>query len=174
MAIYTLYNGASPTTAKQVPVATGTGIKTHLQVQPSATIIAEIIEWGVQTTAPASTGTISVELLEANVAATSLTAHVAAGIVKVDMAALLGGDPTSNLIQVGTSATGWSAGAEGSITATRMFDSRWATLSSAAGYEYSKQWPLGCYPVINLSQFGRIRIHTSVTVDAICWITVKL
>jgi hypothetical protein len=174
MAQYTIYNGASPTTAKQVPVATGTAIKTHVQVQASGTILSKIIAWGVQTTAPASTGTISVELLETNVAATSLTAHVAAGIVRVDPAAIAGGDPTTNLIQVGTSATGWSAGAEGSITATRMFDSRWATLSSAAGYEYSLQFPLGREPHINIALFGRIRIHTSVTVDAICWMTVEV
>jgi hypothetical protein len=174
MSQYTIYNGASPTTAKQVPVATGTAIKTHLQVQPSATKPLKIIAWGIQTTAPASTGTISAELLEANVAATSLTAHVTAGIVRVDAEAVMGGDPVTNLIQVGTANTGYSAGAEGSITATRMFDSRWATMSSAAGYEYAVQFPLGREPTIDEALFARIRIHTSVTVDAICWMTVEI
>ena len=173
MAIYQIFNAPSPTTAKIVPVSSGTAIKTLLQVKPSATLVAKIIEWGISTSAPASAGTLSVELLETDVAAT-VTAHVAAGIAKLDAAALRGGDPTTNLIQVGTSATGYTSSAEGTITASRVFDGRYVTLSSAAGYEYVKQFPLGREPVLDLALFGRIRVHASVAVDVLCYITVEI
>ena len=54
--------------------------------------------------------------------AATVTAHVAAGIVKYDALALIGGDPTTNLIQVGTAATGYTASAEGSTTTARLID----------------------------------------------------
>ena len=122
MAIYQIFNGATPTTAKFVAVATGTGIKTMLQVVPSATLGAKIIEWGCRVDAPASAALFVAELLETDVAAT-VTAHVAAGINRLDAAAVQGGDPTTNLIQVGTTSTGYTASGEGSITAVRLFDS---------------------------------------------------
>lgn len=175
MAIYQIFNAASPTTVKIVPVNSGTGLKTLLQVVPSATNPAKIIEWGISTTAPASTATFSVELLETDVAATSLTAHVTAGLIDMDAFALANtGDQATNIIQVGTSSTGYTAGAEGTITATRVFDARWVTLSSAAGYEYSKQFPLGREPVLAVGKFGRIRVHASVAVDVVCWMTVEV
>src|SRR4051812_23543105 len=101
MALYAIFNGPSPTTAAQVPVTTGTSIKTLLQVQPSATNSLKIKEWGISFDGSAAATPIKVELLETDVAAT-VTAHVAAGIVKLDAQALANGNPTTNLIQVGT------------------------------------------------------------------------
>lgn len=172
MAIYQIWNAPSPTTAKIVPVTSGTSIKTMVQVKPSATLRARIIEWGISTSAPASTATFSVELLEADAAAT-VTAHVAAGIVKLDALALHSGDQTTNLIQVGTTATGYTSSNENSPAASRVFDARYVTLSTAAGYEYVKQFPLGREPVLEISMFGKIRVHASVAVDVLCYITVE-
>lgn len=173
MAIYQIFNGATPTTAKFVAVTTGTSIKTLLQVKPSATIVAKIIEWGIKCDAPASACLFVAELLETDVAAT-VTAHVAAGINKVDAEALRGGDPTTNLIQVGTTSTGYTSAGEGSITAVRLFDQITVTVPSSNGYEYVKQFPLGREPVLDIGLFGRIRTHTSVAVNAICYMTVEV
>src|SRR5262245_59923453 len=121
MAIYTIWNGAMPTTAKFVAVTTGTSIKTLLQVKVSATKTAKIIEWGFKCDAPSAAALAVVELLETDVAAT-VTASVANDIMKVDGDALNGGDPTTNLIVVGTTSTGYTSSGEGSIGSTRLFD----------------------------------------------------
>lgn len=173
MALYQIFNGATPTTAKFVAVTTGTAIKTLLQVKPSATIAAKIVEWGIRMSAPASAALLVAELLETDVAAT-VTAHVAAGINKLDAAAVAGGDPTTNLIQVGTSATGYTSSGEGSITAVRLFDSILQTIPSTNGYEFVKQFPLGREPILQVSQFARIRVHCSVAMDCVCYMTVEV
>jgi hypothetical protein len=79
-----------------------------LQVKPSATILAKIVEWGVSFDGSAAATPGKVELIETDVAAT-VTASVANDITKFDANALSGGDPTTNLIQVGTAATGYTA-----------------------------------------------------------------
>src|SRR5574337_137659 len=121
MALFQIFNGPMPTTAALAKVATGTAIKTLLQVVPGATVLAKIIEWGISFDGSAAATPIQCELLEANVAAT-VTATASADITKLDDEALLGGDPTTALIQVGTALTGYTATAEGSITTVRMFD----------------------------------------------------
>src|SRR6185437_15337007 len=106
MPLYAIYNGPMPTTAAQAPVTTGTAIKTLLQIKPSATIIARIVEWGISFDGSAAGAGIKCELVETDVAAT-VTASAAADIVKLDSDALSGGDPTTNLIVVGTTSTGY-------------------------------------------------------------------
>lgn len=169
MALYQIFNGPSPTTAAQVVVTTGTAIKTLLQVQPSGTLVARIVEWGISFDGSAAATPIKVELLETDVAAT-VTAHVAAGIVKLDAAALAGGDPTTNLIQVGTAATGYTASAEGSITVSRMFDAQLIAPTN----QYIKQFPLGREPVIQVAKFARIRVTAGAAVNAYCYMTVEV
>src|SRR5437588_12893983 len=121
MALYLIANGASPTTAAQVAVTTGTAIKTLLQVKASATVVAKIKEWGISFDGSAAATPIKVELIETDVAAT-VTAAVANDITKLDGNALSGGDPTTNLIQVGTAATGYTSTSEGTITTVRNLD----------------------------------------------------
>jgi len=173
MALYQIFNGATPTTAKFVAVTTGTSIKTLLQVKASATVLAKIVEWGIKCDAPASACLFVAELLETDVAAT-VTAHVAAGLNKLDANAVAGGDPSTNLIQVGTTSTGYTSAGEGSITAVRLFDQITTTVPNTNGYEFVKQFPLGREPVINLGLFGRIRTHTSVAVNAVCYLTIEV
>lgn len=169
MAIYFIANGPSPTTAAQVAVTTGAAIKTMLQVQPSATISAKVKEWGISFDGSAAATPIKVELIETDVAAT-VTAHVAAGIVKMDNAALCGGDPTTNLIQVGTTATGYTASGEGSITATRVLDVQFIAPTN----QYVKQFPLGQEPIIQISKFCRVRVTAAVAVNAYCYMIVEV
>lgn len=169
MALYTIWNGPSPTTAAQVPVTTGTAIKTLLQVLASATKPAKIVEWGISFDGSAAATPIKCELLETDVAAT-VTAHVAAGIVKTDAEALAGGDPTTNLFPVGTAHTGYTGSAEGAITASRVFDAQLVAPTN----QYVKQFPLGREPVIAIGKWGRIRVTAGAAVNALCYMVVEV
>jgi hypothetical protein len=169
MALYLIANGPMPTTAAQAVVTTGTAIKTMLQVKPSATKALTIVEWGISFDGSAAATPIKCELLETDVAAT-VTASVANDIVKFDAEALSGGDPTTNLIQVGTTSTGYTSTGEGSITAVRMLDVQLIAPTS----QYVKQFPLGNEPVLQISKFGRIRVTAGAAVNAYCYMVVRV
>src|SRR3972149_3248382 len=117
MAIYKIYNGPMPTTAAQATVTTGTAIKTMLQVKTSATVGAHVVEWGISFDGSAAATPIKCELIETGTVFATVTAHVAAGIVNLDP---FGTTPTSGFpFTFTTTATGYTASAEGTITATR-------------------------------------------------------
>lgn len=170
MALYLIPNGAAGLTAAPVMVTTGTAIKTMLQFQASATIIAKIVEWGISFDGSAAATPGKVELMESDVAAT-VTAHVAAGITKYGSSALVGGDPTTNLIQVGTAATGYTATAEGTTTVARLLD---APLFLPPTAPYVKQFPLGREPVVQSSKFARIRVTFGTAVNCYCYMVVEI
>lgn len=169
MALYLFANGPSPTTAAQVAVTTGTAIKTLLQVKASATTIARIVEWGISFDGFAAAAPIKVELLETDVAAT-VTAAAAADLTKLDSDALSGGDPTTNLIQVGTTSTGYTSTSEGSITSVRMLDVQFVAPTN----QYVKQFPLGREPIIQVSKFGRIRVTAGAAVNAYAYVILAI
>jgi hypothetical protein len=160
--IYQTFNGASPTTAAQVAVTTGTAIKTLLQIAPPSTASLTIIEWGISFDAAALATPVKCELIETDVAATSLTAHVAAGIVKMNEAALA----VASVVTLGTSATGYTAGAEGTTTASRVLDAQWVAPTN----QYIKQFPLGREPTVQASKFLRVRTTVGVAVNALCYV----
>lgn len=166
---YFIANGPMPTTASQVAVTTGTSIKTLLQVKASATATLKIVEWGVSFDGSAAATPIIVELMETDVAAT-VTASAAADIMKYNAEALSGGDPTTNLIPVGTTSTGYTATSEGSITAVRQFDVQFVAPTN----QYVKQFPLGREPVIQISKFARIRVKAGAAVNAYCYMIVEV
>jgi hypothetical protein len=170
MALYLLQNGAMQTTAAMAPVTTGTAIKTLLQFKPSATVAARIIEWGVSFDGSAAATPGRVELIETDVAAT-VTAFVTADITKLDSDALSGGDPVTNLIQVGTTSSGFTASAEGTTTATRNLD---ATQFIAPTNQFIKQFPLGREPVVQINKFARIRVTFATAVNAYCYMVVAI
>lgn len=169
MGLYFIANGPMPTTASQATVTTGTTIKTMLQVKPSATNTLKVKEWGISFDGSAAATPIKCELLETDVAAT-VTASVANDIVKYDGQALMGGDPTTNLIQVGTTSTGYTSTSEGSITATRMFDVQLVAPTN----QYVKQFPLGLEPVVQISKFLRIRVLAGAAVNCYCYVIVEV
>lgn len=169
MSQFLIANGPMPTTAALVPVATGTSLKSLLQVKPSATKPLKIIEWGISFDGSAAATPGKVELLEVDVAAT-VTAFVANDIHKLDGEALACGDPTTNLIQVGTTSSGYTASAEGTITAVRLFDVQQIPPTG----QYVKQFPLGREPVVQISKFLRIRVHFGATVNAVCYVVVEI
>lgn len=166
--LYTIWNGPSPTTAAQAPVTTGTSIKTLLQIKPGATQYLRIVEWGISFDGSAAATPIKVELLEQDAGAT-VTAHVAAGIVKTDALAIGAGDPTTDIIEVGTTATGYTSSNEQSPTTSRVFDSQLVAPTN----QYVKQFPLGREPILKAGQFGKIRVTAGAAVNALCYMVVE-
>jgi len=169
MALYLIANGITPTTsAAIIAVTTGNTLKTMLQVKASATKPLQIVEWGISFDGSAAATPIKCELIEVNSAAT-VTASVAGDLTKLDAEALAGGDPTTNLIPVGTTSTGYTSSNEGSPTVTRLFDVQFVAPTA----QYVKQFPLGLEPVIQVSQFARIRVTAGTAVNAYCYMVVR-
>jgi hypothetical protein len=170
MALYLIPNGPMQTTAAFAPVTTGTAIKTMLQVKPSATIAMKLVEWGISFDGSAAATPGRVELIETNVAAT-VTASAAADITKLDGNAIAGGDPTTNLIPVGTTSTGYTASAEGTITSIRNLA---PPQFIAPTSQYQFQFPLGREPIIQVSLFARIRVLFGTAVNCYCYMVVEI
>jgi hypothetical protein len=169
MAQFFIANGPMQTTAAFATVATGTAIKTMLQVKPSATASMKVLRWGISFDGSAASTPGKVELIETDVAAT-VTASATADIIKYDGVALNGGDPVTNLIVVGTTSTGYTSSGEGSITAVRNFDIQ--LLPPTAPYIY--EFPMGREPVVQISKFLRIRVTFGTTVNVYCWVLVEI
>jgi len=170
MALYLIGNGPMQTTAAFAVVATGTSIKTLLQVKPGATTSLRIIEWGISFDGSAAATPGKVELIETDVAAT-VTASVAADITKYDADAIANGDPTTALIAVGTTSTGYTSSGEGSITAVRSLAGPQLISPTT---QFIQQFPLGREPIIQNAKFGRIRVTFGTTVNAYCYMFVSV
>jgi hypothetical protein len=75
------------------------------------------------------------------------------------------------LIAVGTSSTGYTATAEGSITAVRNLA---GPQLIAPTTQYQFQMPLGREPIIQNGKFGRIRVTFGTAVNAYCYMIVEV
>jgi hypothetical protein len=166
---YKCWNGPAPTIAAQQQVTTGTAIKTMLQIATPSTRMIQLVSWGFSVDDPPGADA-TFELLETDVAATGLTAHVAAGVQPV-----WPGLPAS-LMTLSTSGTGYASTAptEGTITATRVFDVvSMSSVSAEAApvMQYAFQFLEAERPIINVSKFLRVRATTPTTaVDMRCWV----
>lgn len=160
---YLAWNFASPTTAAPVPVTTGTAIKTLLQIATPSTEDIAIIRWGITFDGTAAAAPIKCELIETDVAAT-VTAHVAAGLVATTRP-----NDAVSLMTLGVAATGYTASAEGSITACRLLD--FQQVAPNGGYVY--QFPLEQEPRVRISKFLRIRVTAAAAVNASCFVEWK-
>ena len=168
-ALFKIYNGATPTTAAMAPVTTGTVIKTMLQYKPSATAVSRIVEWGVSFDGSAAATPGKVELIETDVAAT-VTAFVAADIVKINGDAIAYGDVTTNIIQVGTAASGFTATAEGTTTASRLLD--YQLIAPITQFIY--QSPLDFEAICQVSKFYRIRVTFGTAINCVCYMKIAV
>lgn len=157
---FTVYNGALPTTAVLTAVTTGTSLKTLLQVATPSTLPIDVVSWGISFSGSTFGTKVQTELIQTDVAATvtTLSGHSVSTTEPADL---------GTQVTFGTSATGYTASAEGTITATRPLDVQ--LIDGTAGYSYT--WSLGNYPRIPVSKFLRVRVSTSSAVNAICWIT---
>lgn len=161
MTLYTAWNTAAPTTAMRTAVTTGTAVKTMLQIATPSTRDLQVVRWGVRfDTAP--TAIIRCELVQTDVAAT-VTAHVAAGVQPYD-------DPNgpASLVTLGTSATGYTASAEGTITATRTGD-EWICPIGVSYYDY--EWSMGREFRVPVSKFLRVRVTTATANNMLTYIS---
>jgi hypothetical protein len=157
---YIAYNGPMVTTAAFAGVTTGTAVKTLLQVATPATRMFTVTAWGIAFDGSAAAAPIKCELMDTNVAAT-VTAHVAAGVQPYSHI----GSPAS-LATLGTSATGYTATAEGTITGTTYGDIQYVPPNGGYSYEFS----LGREWTVAVSRFIRIRVTAAAAVNAVCWL----
>lgn len=166
MAQYIIWNGPAPTTAAQVPVTTGTAIKTLLQVKGVTGVLLKVKGWGISFDGSAAATPIRCELLETGTVFGTVTAHVASGIVKYNDP----NAPTSTVYcEVGTAATGYTCTSEGTITTSRVFD---AQLVAPSG-SYVMQYPLGQEPTVNAVSALRVRVTAAAAVNAYCFVIIE-
>jgi hypothetical protein len=149
-----------------VSVATANGVKTMLQVATPSNNFITLIAWGYSIDV-ASAGIMTVELLQTDVGAT-IVQHVASGIQPLDP-----GTPASSMDISGTGKTGYTASAEGSITATRVLDAQKHSIAAAghADLSYSYQFMPDERPIVPISKFLRVRATaTTTTPTMLCWV----
>jgi len=158
--LYWAANGPMPTTAAFAAVTTGTAIKTMLQIATPSTRPLTVVKWGISFDGSAAATPIKCELLQTDVAAT-VTAHVASGVQPYN-------DPNAaaSLVTLGTSATGYTATAEGTITATRHGDLQFIAPTN----QYINEWSLGTEFQIPISKFLRIRVTAPAAVNCYCYV----
>ena len=167
MGLYLIANGPMPTTAAQVPVTTGTAIKTMLQAKPFN--VGKIVEWGISFDGSAAAAGIKVELLDTGTVFATVTASVDADITKwgggvagIAVASVAG-------LTLGTAATGYTATAEGTITAVRMLEPQFSPPTNP----YVKQYPLGREPELIIGNAVRIRVTAAAAVNCYCYMILE-
>jgi hypothetical protein len=139
-----------------VEVATGTAIKTLLQVATPSTTDIRVLGWGVSfdgTSGSAAPGVCT--LIDVDVAAT-VTTLAAEAWESADLQA--------SLCIGGASATGYNATVEGTIAGSRILDV--AEVHPQTGYAI--WFPRG--PRVKASRFLRVRALFAVDVNAIPWV----
>lgn len=155
---FSVWNGATAAlTADQPYVATGTTIKTMLQVKPTSSIA--LIEWGFEFDV-VPTALVKTELITTGTINATVTAFNAGDVVKYDDAGSV-----ASAISLGTAASGFTSTAEGTIVATRKLDRGpgWSQF-------YCKQFPLDREPGVQANDFLRIRVTTATTINMQCWV----
>ena len=168
MAIYRIYNGPAPTVAAQLALTTGAVILTHLQVKGVTALLMKIKAWGVSMDGAAAAAGVQWELIETGTIFGTVTAHAAAGIVAVDASAMKTAPAT--YFDTGVSATGFDASAEGSIVASRVFDTQFVQPTGERAWEFS----LGNERVVEAVSALRIRSTAAAAINAIAWVEIEV
>lgn len=164
--LYKIHNGPMPTTAAQVPVTTGTAIKTLLQIKPF--VVCKIVAWSVSFDGSAAAAGIKCELIDTGTVFGTVTASADADVLKWE-----GSDQAVASVQgltLGTSATGYTCTSEGSITATKVFDAQLVQPTNQYVYEFS----LGREPKVIIGNACRIRVTAAAAVNAYAWLLIDL
>ncbi len=155
---YFVGNFAIPTTAAPVAVATGTSIKTLLQLGTPATAEVKIIEWGISFDGNAAAVPGKIELFGTTVTSTGGT-----GVSPQTFANVNG---PASLCVSGASGTCFSPTGEGSVANYRPLDVQFIMGTN----QYVKQFPLGREPMIAISQFVRVRVTFGASVNCYTYI----
>lgn len=167
---YVVYNAAMPTTAAIVKVTTGTAIKTMLQIKPAVPI--EIVEWGISFDGSALAAPGTVELLTTGSVAATVTASAVADVMEFNdpNAPANTSGSTGTPLNLGTTMTGYTATAEGTITTTNIYD---AQLIDPVN-QYLKQFPLGLEPKIAAGTILRVRVTFAAAINALCYVVFRV
>lgn len=168
MAQWKIWNGPFPTTAAQLAVTTGTSIKTMLQVKGVTDMPIRVKAWGCSMDGAAAAAGVQWELLETGTVFATVTASVAGDIHAWDAIAIP--RTSTTFFSVGTAATGYTASAEGTITATRVFDSQFVQPTGQYAWEFS----LGNEPIVSPVSALRIRCKAAAAVNAVCWMLLEV
>jgi hypothetical protein len=158
--VYSVWNGASVTTAAPAPVTTGTAVKTMIQLTPSASSEIRVVEWSFEGDASAAAVPGTMELLFHGSGAATVTAYVAGDIKKYDP------NSRASLLTLGTANSGYSAGAEGTPAGGSFSIVHQVPPTSGMYIQY----PLGREPEAAISTFLRFRNKFAAAVNGICFI----
>ena len=165
MSLYLVENGVMPTTAARVAVTTGTAIKTMVQVKPL--VLLRVVEWGISFNAAALATPIAVELIETGTVFATVTTLAEADVTKLDDLNAV----AAAVMSFGTTATGFTASAEGTITSVRsLAPTQFISPLTQPGVI---QLPLGTYPVIDINKACRIRVTAPAAVNCYCYLKVQ-
>jgi uncharacterized protein YaiE (UPF0345 family) len=159
MPSYFAYNGPMVTTGSYTPVTTGSAIKTMLQIKAPAAAPMVVWKWGLDFDGTGTTP-IKCELIETGTIAATVTAHATSGIMQYGQAQV------ASQVQLGTAATGYTASAEGSITATRYA----AVNSVLPGNGDRNEWSLGREFYVPPNAIIRIRVTAAAAVNCACYV----
>ncbi len=145
-----LYQAIPKTSHALTEVATGTALKTVLQIATPSTTGIRIVAWGVSFEGVVVTGAPGeITLIDTNVAATVTT---------LTPEKFGNQNAQSSLCVGGTSATGYNATAEGTITGSAILDGQ--KVHPQTGY--SLWFPADARPVVAVSRFLRVRCSFAV------------
>jgi hypothetical protein len=164
--LYLIGNGPMPTTSAFASVATGTSLKTLLQIKPFN--VAKIVEWGISFDGSAAATPGKVELIDTGTVFGTVTASVDADIYK-----MTGSDQAVASVAgltLGTSATGYTCTSEGAVTTTKVYDMQLLPPTAP----YVKQFPLGAQPLCIIGNAVRIRVTFGTSVNAYCYMVIDV
>ncbi len=165
---FLVFNGATNTTAAPVKVATGTSIKTMLQVKP-ANVPGRIVEWGCSFDGSAAATPGQVELIDTNTVAATVTASATADVTQYDAEAMQA-NINSTFFTFSTITTGYTATIEGSVAASRNLA---GPQMIAPTNQFIEQFPLGYRPYIVVANYVRIRVTFGTTINMYCYVIVE-
>ena len=157
------------TTAPPAKVTTGTSTKTLLQI--AVAVPAVPIAWGISFDGSAAATPGICELIETNVAAT-VTAFAVADVQPYNdpNAPANTSGSSGTPLNLGTALSGYTATAEGTITATRMADLQ----EIAPTNQYAQQWPLSREFGCAVGKFLRVRVTFGSAVNATTWVVLEV
>ncbi len=175
---FLMQNSPMQTAAAPPKVATGTAIKTMLQVFLGASPLARVIEWGFSFDGAAAATPGVVELIETDgSSACTVTAYAAADITAFNADALLltanqkAVSGTTAMFQISTSTSGYTSTVEGTNTTLRNLD---GTQLAAPTTELIKQFPLGREPLLQNGKFLKIRATFGTTINMLCYVILEI
>jgi hypothetical protein len=158
--IFSVYNGASVTTAAPAPVTTSTSVKTMIALSTSASCEARVVEWSWEGDASAAAVPGTAELLFHGSGAPTVTAYVAGDIKKYEP------NSRNSLLTLGTANSGYSASVEGTPAGGTFSIVHQVPPTSGIYLQY----PLGREPEMAVSTFLRLRNKLAAAVNALCLI----